>query len=184
MGRGANITNLYTKARMKFMPFSDSFQSSFKIKYWFFARLYTVYRVAVSTCGFTPTIFSGLVAVEMIIFIITLIHTMPHPHKEHWHNLLEVALFLDLLFISTISLLTYASQAWGDDDTNREVRPLVWLQLIAMCLPIVFLVAYTAVSAYQNLKSRNFSNKSLNSQSYKSLTDSQDSMGFPACLLD
>ena len=109
---------------------------------------------------------------------------MPHPHKEHWHNLLEVALFLDLLFISTISLLTYASHAWGDDDTNREVRPLVWLQFIAMCLSIVFLVAYTAVSAYQSLKSRNFSNKSLNSQSYKSLTDSQDSMGFPACLLD
>ena len=69
MGRGANITNLYTKARMKFMPFLDSFQSSFKIKCRFFARLYIVYRVAVSTCGFTPTIFSGLVAVEMIIYI-------------------------------------------------------------------------------------------------------------------
>ena len=180
---GANITNLYTKVRMKLMPFLDSFQSSFKNKYRFFAGLYFVYRIAVSACSLAP-IFSGLVAVEKVIFIMTLIHAVLHPHKEHWHNILEVALFLDLLFINTISLLTYASHAWGDDDTESEVQPLVWLQLIAMCLPIVFLVAYTAVSAYRNLKSLNFTNKSLNSQSYKSLTDSQDSMGFPAHLLD
>ena len=181
---GANLTNVYTKVRMKFMPFLDSFQSSFKSKYRFFAGLYFVYRIAVSASFFSPTIFSGLVAVEIVIFIIILIHAMLQPHKEHWHNILEVALFLDLLFINTISLLTYASHAWGDDDTESEVQPLVWLQLIAMCIPIVFLVAYTSVSAYQNLKSRNFSNRSLNSQSYKSLTDPQDSMGFPARLLD
>ena len=47
---GANLTNLYTKVRMKFMPFLDSFQSSFKNKYQFFSALYFVYRVAISAC--------------------------------------------------------------------------------------------------------------------------------------
>ena len=47
---GANLTNLYTKVRMKFMPFLDSFQSSFKNKYQFSAALYFVYRVAISAC--------------------------------------------------------------------------------------------------------------------------------------
>ena len=84
-------------------------------------------------------------------------------HKEHWHNIFEVALFLDLLFINNTTLLIYASQACGSADTEGEVQPLVWLQLLALCLPIVFLVAYTAVSAYRNLKPRNFSNKSFNS---------------------
>ena len=180
---GANITNLYTKVRMKLMPFLDSFQSSFKNKYRFFAGLYFVYRIAVSACSLAP-IFSGLVAVEKVIFIMTLIHAVLHPHKEHWHNILEVALFLNLLFINNTTLLMYASHAWGSADSESEVQPLVWLQIIAMCLPIVFLVAYTVVSAYQNLKSHNFSNKSLNPRSYKSLTDSQKSMGFPARLLD
>ena len=177
------IMNLYTKIRMKLMPFLDSFQSSFKDDYRFFAGLYFAYRAAVTATFFTQKIFSCIAAVEIILFLMTFTHVVFRPHKKLWHNVLELGIFLDLLFVNTVSLLNYAAVIWGNADS---VSSLVWLQTIAVLLPTLYLVVYITVAAYQYLKAchRNPYSTVLNPQTSEALSNAQESMGFPARLLD
>ena len=122
------------------MPFLDSFQSSFKDDYRFFAGLYFAYRAAASATYFTQKIFSCIAAVEIILFVMTFTHVVFRPHNKFWHNILELGIFLALLFVNTVSLLNYAVVIWGDADSIVEVSPLVWLQIIAVVLPTLYLV--------------------------------------------
>ena len=81
----------------------------------------------------------------------TFTHVVFRPHKKFWHNILELGIFLDLLFVNTVSLLNYAVVIWGDADSIVEVSLLVWLQIIAVVLPTLYLVMYATVTVLTKL---------------------------------
>ena len=47
-----SVKQAYSRLRLKFMPFLDSFQACFKDKYRFFAGLYFTYRIAIALFSF------------------------------------------------------------------------------------------------------------------------------------
>ena len=173
------VTYHYTKIRMSFMPFLDSFQGCFKDKYRFFAGLYFAYRAAVTATIFSQSVFSCYVSLEVILFLIVIIHVTLRPHKKPWHNTIEFVILINLLFVNTATLFNLAITQ-GKVDSSKYAIIMVWLQILAMSLPIIYLAVYTTIAAYRNVKQ--FCRKS--SDAAQPLLDkSDDSMGFPARLL-
>ena len=182
------VAGFYTKIRMSCMPFLDSFQGSFKDKYRYFAGLYFAYRAAViAACSIFLTVSASYISVEIILFFVLFTHAVLRPHKKLWHNILEFGIMLDLLFVNTITLLNYAAVVWGDVDSSSEVSPLVWLQIVALFLPILYLVIYAIIAAYRNIKSF-YTRSHVFSQSTQkphiNSTDSLEGLGFPARMLE
>ena len=106
--------SVYSKLRLKLMPFRDSFQASFKDKYRFFAGLYFAYRVLIPLFywNFRETLLTSYISVEILIFFIVFLHVLFRPYKVLWHNLLESAIFIILLFINTITIFNYTTALW------------------------------------------------------------------------
>ena len=174
------VTYHYTKIRMSFMPFLDSFQGCFKDKYRFVAGLYFAYRAAVTATVISPTVFACYVKVEILLFCIISLHVLLRPYKIIWHGFLEIGILINLLFVNTATLLNYAATIWGSFDSSGEVMMLLWLQIVAMSLPIIYLAVYTTIAAYRNVK--RFCCKSRGT-AQPLLDRPDDSMGFPARLL-
>ena len=65
-----SVKQIYNKLRLKFMPFLDSFQASFKDKYRFFAGLYFTYRILVPLLYLYSrnTVSACYIAVEIFLF--------------------------------------------------------------------------------------------------------------------
>ena len=165
------------------MPFLDSFQASFKDKYRFFAGLYFAYRVLIPLIywSFRETPLISYIFVEILIFFIVFLHVLFRPYKVLWHNLLESAIFVILLFINTITIFNYTTTLWRDHDISKEIKDLVWLQVLTIFFPLIYLAGYTTVSAYRNIKMfmKGYQGVATNPDASHS-----DSMGFPARLMD
>ena len=178
-----SVKQVYNKLRFKFMPFLDSFQASFKDKYRFFAGLYFAYRVLIPLVylSFRETHLTSYISVEILIFFIVFLHVLFRPYKVLWHNLLESAIFVILLFINTITIFNYTTALWRYHDILKEIKDLVWLQVLTIFFPLIYLAGYTIVSAYRNIK--------LCMKGYQRVATTPDasytdSMGFPARLMD
>ena len=177
------VKQVYNKLRLKFMPFLDSFQACFKDKYRFFAGLYFAYRVLIPLLYlvFRETVSTCYIAIEVLLFVLAFLHVLIQPYKIHWHNLLESAFFINLLFVNTITIFNYAATIWGDSDSSREVKVAVWIQVLTVFFPLVYIAVYTVVSAYRNIK---MFMKSYQRVATTSDAAHVDSMGFPARLLE
>ena len=139
---------------MSCMPFLDSFQGSIKDKYWYLNllgfTLHTEQQLSQPPACIFLTVFASYmyISVEIILFFILFTHAVLRPHKKPWHNILEFGIMFDLLFVNSITPLNYAAVVWGDADSSIEVSPLVWLQIFALFLPILYLVIYAIIAAY------------------------------------
>ena len=174
-----SVKQVYNKLRLKFMPFLDSFQASFKDKYRFFAGLYFAYRVLIPLLYIVDRNSVSLcyIAIEIFLFLIAFLHVLIQPYKIRWHNTLESAFFINLLFVNTVTIFDYAATIWGGDyDNHREVKVVVWIQVISVFFPLIYLTLYTIVSAYRNIK--------IFVKGYQRVPTNPDSMGFPARLMD
>ena len=178
-----SVKQVYNKLRFKFMPFLDSFQASFKDKYRFFAGLYFAYRVLIPLVylSFRETHLTSYISVEILIFFIVFLHVLFRPYKVLWHNLLESAIFVILLFINTITIFNYTTALWRYHDILKEIKDLVWLQVLTIFFPLIYLAGYTIVSAYRNIKMFMKGYQRVATTPDASYTDS---MGFPARLMD
>ena len=178
-----SVKQVYNKLRFKFMPFLDSFQASFKDKYRFFAGLYFAYRVLIPSIywSFRETLLISYIFVEILILFIVFLHVLFRPYKVLWHNLLESAIFIILLFINTMTIFNFITTLWRDFAILNGIRYLVWLQVLTIFFPLIYLAGYTIVSAYRNIK--------LFMKGYQGVATTPDashtdSMGFPARLMD
>ena len=178
-----SIKQAYTKLRFKFMPFLDSFQASFKGKYRFFAGLYFTYRIVIPLLYllFRNTVSTCYVAVEIFLFFLVFLHVLIQPYKVHWHNLLESAFLINLLFANTITIFNYAATIWGVSENSREIEVAVWAQIPSVLFPLIYITGYTIVSAYYKIKAF--------MKGYQKVATTPDaaninSMEFPARLMD
>ena len=175
-----SVKYVYNKLRFKFMPFLDSFQGNLKDKYRFFAGLYFAYRVLFPFLYwyFRQSLLTSYISIEIFLICIVFLHVLSRPYKVLWHNLLESAIFIILLFINTITIFNYTAPLWRDRDISREIQDLVWIQVFTMFLPLIYLVVYTIVSVYHNMK--------IFIKGYERVdtTILDVSMGFPARLID
>ena len=175
-----SVKYIYNKLRFKFMPFLDSFQGNLKDKYRFFAGLYFAYRVFFPFLYwyFRQSLVTSYISIEIFLICIVFLHVLSRPYKVLWHNLLESAIFIILLFINTITIFNYTAPLWRDYEIFKEIQDLVWIQVFSMFLPLIYLVVYTIVSVYRNMK--------IFIKGYQRVdtTILDVSMGFPARLID
>ena len=178
-----SVKYFYNKLRFKFMPFLDSFQASFKDQHRYVAGLYFAYRVVIPLLYlvFRETVSTCYIAVEVLLFLLVFLHITIQPYKMRWHNLLESAFLINLLFVNTITIFNYAATIWGDSESQNEVITAVWIQVLTVILPLVYLVVYTLVSLYQKIKQFKNGYQRLDTNADAAHTDS---MGFPARLID
>ena len=118
-----SVKLVYNKLRLKFMPFLDSFQACFKDKYRFFAGLYFAYRVLIPLVylSFNETDLISYIFVEIMIFFIVFLHVLFRPYKVLWHNYLESAIFIILLFINTITIFNYTTTLQRDHNRGMAI---------------------------------------------------------------
>ena len=176
----ASVKDAYSKLRMNFMPFLDSFQGCFKDNYRFFAGLYFAYRVFIPILFLSQTVTALYAHVEILLFVIVFVHVSLRPYKKSWHNLLESGILLNLLLVNSITIFNYAGTIWGGVDSSKETYPLAWVQTFVLSLPLVYLVAYTSISVYHNIKA--CSNREQEAASTSCVPNYLE--GFPARLLE
>ena len=94
----------YNRLRLKLMPFLDSFQACFKDRHRYFAGLYFIYRLLFPITGLLvqgPQHYYGFV---VCLFMHYSFHILLQPYKKRWHDLLEISLFINIIFLLTVTL--------------------------------------------------------------------------------
>ena len=116
-------------------PFLDSFQGCFKDNMRFFAGLYFLYRwmfllIHISTVGFFEhyTTIGG-----MLVFILTL-HAIFQPYVKPVHNIIDVLLLCNLVFISSLSLFNFYRSTSPKIPNNTIIRSST-VQMVLIYLP-------------------------------------------------
>ena len=134
----------------KLKPFFDSFQSTFKDKHRYLAGLFFVYRLTalvINNASSSNTKF--FFALEVQFIIILTFHGIVHPHKENWHNQIDVSIFSLLALLNGITTYNY-HLTLDELDYRRTIEVLSTLQVILAYLPLL----YIAVLVVLKLKFR------------------------------
>ena len=133
----------YDKLRLKLMPFLDSFQACFKDRHRYFAGLYFLYRLLFPITGMIvqgPQYYYSF-ASALFMFIL-FFHTLIQPYKKRWHTLLELSLFINIIFLLIITLYNFAYE-------KSNGTGLIIVQFILIFLSIGYMVVYITIKIYQ-----------------------------------
>ena len=120
----------------------DSFQSSFKDNFRFFAGLYFFYRTIVLAANAycrEPLQFYSVVQLQLILILA--VHAIFQPYKEKNHNIIDTLLITDLGIINAISLYTTAEK----DFTFRHISHaaviiMALIQAVLIILPFLCVI--------------------------------------------
>ena len=141
---------MYNRLRLKLMPFLDSFQACFKDKHRFFAGLYFVYRILFPLLAMTnSSIPRFYFTAQIILFMIAIIHIILQPYKKNWHNIVELCIMVDLLFLNSAA---YIKSNFSLSKYRHILPTIGWINFIEiflLSLPLVYLVCYIAVTICQ-----------------------------------
>ena len=130
-------------------PLIDSFQGSCRARCEFYAGLLFWYRISiVFTFSFTirTDIFFYNTAISLVFIIVTAIF---QPYKRHRDNIVTILCISNIVFINVLSICTLY---YSDTQSNRNLQPLLWFQLIMVLLPLVFFVVFMMLRTWQKLK--------------------------------
>lgn len=128
------------------VPLLDSFQSSFKDNFRFFAGLYFLYRLlALAAYAYSNTLVIFYTWVELKLIVILALHSVIQPYKVKWHNIIDSLIFANLAIINGITLFNYfkvinASSKGGE--TEKNVIMFSVIQTVLIYVPIMCVVAY------------------------------------------
>ena len=132
----------------------DSFQSCFKENHRYFAGLYLLYR-------FIPlVIFANvhrLLHVHVVLAIQFLImftlHSLVHPYKSNCHNRIDSFILANLSLVNILTTYNYALFSTGDQSIYQHtVHWIIYLQLVLMYCPLIYLLYYCAAAVYYRMK--------------------------------
>ena len=126
----------------------DSFQSSFKDEFRFFAGFYFLYRLIVLvTFLFCQNLSDFYCILEILLVFILSLHAIVQPHKKWLHNVMDVLTFADLAIINAFSLLHYYKVIL--QKVNIVNTFVSYTQLVLIYLPLVCLLIAGLVKAWK-----------------------------------
>ena len=130
----------------KMMPFFDTLNGAFKLKCYYFALLYFVYRLMlVAVFSFTPEVQQQYVLQQILSIAILVFHVVKRPYKENAHNIVDcclLALIPTVLAISSFQLVNVVT-------TNSINQVAMAVQIILLYLPLIYLVSLISCKLYQ-----------------------------------
>ena len=160
----------------------DSFQSSFKDRFRFFAGLYFLYRalvLALYAYCHTMQQFYTLVGIQLIVALV--LHAIFQPYKKRKHNIIDSVLISNLAIINGITLYNYAEGTNGEKQKNALVNFIEAasiIQTIFIFLPLIYLTCLvlrwvgTKIKKWKNTQSDNEDQENL--PKLRSISDGSD----------
>ena len=124
----------------------DSFQSSFKDNFRFFAGLYFFYRATIlGAYAYCQHLLPFYSIVQLQLILILVIHAIFQPYKERNHNIIDALLFANLAIINGITLYNFAEKDFADQQThfvlvNIDIMALIQAILIFLPFLCVFIL--------------------------------------------
>ena len=128
-------------------PLIDSFQGCFKDDLRFFAGLYFLYRWIALIQIFIISFSAFYTAVEVLLIVIFVLHTVCQPYAWRKHNIIDALLFADLALINAITFTRYYKfRTRGGRKVLADYFALSGvIQLILIYIPFLGMAVYTGV---------------------------------------
>lgn len=132
-----------------FRPFFDSFQSTFKDKYRFFAGLYFIYRlITLFSFAYFHNLTEFYLTVQAQLILVLAVHTIIQPYKKRWHNVIDGIIFMVLAIINAITLFNY-KHATGLLNYERLIHTTSKIQTALLYIPLLYMGIYIAIVTYR-----------------------------------
>ena len=126
----------------------DSFQSCFKDNCRHFAGLYFLYRIIpLVFIVKSHTTFYTLTSVQFLSMLT--LHSAFQPYKSHSHNLTDTFIFANVLLVNFLTAYNYGMITGEDHFSNEIKRRVVYVQLVLMYLPLVYVLCLCATKIYK-----------------------------------
>lgn len=141
-------------SRLLPIPLLDSFQSSFKDNFRFFAGLYFLYRlVALAAYAYSKTLIHFYTLVELNLILILALHSVVQPYKVKWHNTIDSLIFSNLAIINGITIFDYFKFLNGNTSSDRKLITLYSsLQALLIYIPLFCVIVYFFVVVFRKCK--------------------------------
>ena len=131
----------WTRFRMKFKPFFDSFQGCFRDDARYFAGLFFIYRTVVHLMSAVlQTEITFYMSIEAILAVILTIQAVIQPLEKKWHNIISSVLLFAFLLVNSISISNYILFTAGNFQRNK-ILLLQLLQMIPVLAPLMVTLA-------------------------------------------
>ena len=150
----------------------DTFQSSFRENYRFFAGLYFLYRMAVvGAFAVTRTVLQFYSIAQFLLIIAMALHAVFQPYKERVHNIIDGLLLTNLAIINAISLYNYSDKFIVEKyGSNVVLNALGATQKFLMILPLLCVILAELIKFLKKWKNKRNDYESLPSLRRESLT--------------
>ena len=123
----------------KLKPLIDCFQSSCKGRCEFYAGLLFIYRISI-VFVFSFTIQADIIFYNTVISLLLIIITaIVQPYKKSQENIVTILCISNIIFIN---FLSFYNLYYTETQSNCDLQPWLWLQLIMVLLPLVFFVVF------------------------------------------
>lgn len=146
------------------IPLLDSFQSSFKDNFRFFAGLYFLYRLlALAAYAYSKTLVVFYTWVELKLIVILALHSTIQPYKVKWHNIIDSLIFANLAIINGITLFNYFKVVNASSKGGRKegtVAMFSAIQVVLIYVPLLCIIVYFSIWGYRRCKARLVKNNS------------------------
>ena len=120
----------------------DSFQSSFKDNFRFFAGLYFFYRaIILAAYAYCWGLLQFYSIIQLQLILVLTVHAIFQPYKERNHNIIDTLLFTNLAIINAITLYNFAAKDFvGQQTAHILVNIMSFIQAVLIFLPFLFVI--------------------------------------------
>ena len=133
----------------KWQFFLDAFQGGFKPKFSFFAGLFFLYRIAITS---VYTFSYGLEwqyliqTVEVVLFLV--IHSICQPYKKKIYNIIDTLIYCNMLMV-----LLSGSFLWYQSSHDLHINATVlWFTIVMMNIPQIGFFVYLIYKAIKGIR--------------------------------
>ena len=142
-------SSVLEKPFIRLKPLIDCFQGSCKARHEFYAGLLMCYRLSVIFV-FSFTIRADLffynIAISVIFVVITAIL---QPYKKDQDNVITILCISNIILIHLNSI---CHLYYGETQVDKNLQPLLWLQLVLVLLPFAFFVVFVGWRSWKKFK--------------------------------
>ena len=120
----------------------DSFQSSFKDNFRFFAGLYFFYRaIVLAAYAYCRRLLQFYSVVQLQLILVLAVHAIFQPYKKKNHNIIDALLFTNLAIINGITLYNFAEKDFVRQPRSHIVIIIMSLvQAVLVALPFLCVI--------------------------------------------
>ena len=119
----------------------------FKDKHHYFAGLYFLYWLAFPLLYLNTTVVSERIFfAQVLLFIIVVLHIIVWPYQKTWHNIAELMIFINLLFINTITSTNYSSALNKHYLISPQMKTTFGIQIVLLSLPLLYVACYAMIN--------------------------------------